>query len=58
MLVIIIEHLQIRPNQQMNSIWSEPEKLMEIQLVDMHPIILASGQHHYMALKKMQEMLM
>ncbi|KAG2124251.1 hypothetical protein BD769DRAFT_1669432 [Suillus cothurnatus] len=57
-LAIVIERSRIRPNQQLNGTWSEPEKLVEIQLTDTHPIILASGQHRYAALKKMHDMLM
>ncbi|KAG1765966.1 hypothetical protein EV702DRAFT_1050825 [Suillus placidus] len=54
-LAIVIEASRIRPNQQLNGSWSNVETLENVKFTDNNPIILASGQHRYAALKKMEE---
>ncbi|KAG2335551.1 hypothetical protein BDR05DRAFT_1006689 [Suillus weaverae] len=54
-LAVVIEASRIEPNQKLDGSWSNAETLVNVKFTDKHPIILASGQHRYAALKKMEE---
>ncbi|KAG1868944.1 hypothetical protein DFJ58DRAFT_837782 [Suillus subalutaceus] len=56
-LAIVIEPSHLCPGQKLDGNWSEPESLEEVKFVDRKPLILAYGQYHVAALKKMAQTL-
>ncbi|KAG2361215.1 hypothetical protein BDR07DRAFT_1486205 [Suillus spraguei] len=52
-LAIVIQPERLVAGQNLISNWSGPDSLNEVKFKDMHPIILATGQHRIAALRKM-----
>ncbi|KAG1758360.1 hypothetical protein EV702DRAFT_1208411, partial [Suillus placidus] len=54
-LAIVIDPKRISSGQDLTGSWNDPMTLAEVEFEDTDPIILASGQHRVVALKRMAQ---
>ncbi|KAG0691590.1 hypothetical protein DFH29DRAFT_1010712 [Suillus ampliporus] len=57
-LAIVIDPGRLEADQELKGDWNDPKTLTEVRFQDDDPLVLASGQHRYAALKKMEDLLL